>query len=154
MIEEDTRHLLEIIKDTLEYTVKRIDKWYKTHYEIDDVIRLIDNHLNEKRKKEKKMKRVISDTKSDVVSVDKFDTGKIYAVNHNGHVYKLVGTCAKNYCETSWIFKSVHSSILGSDGYYDTAKEAINAEINSGLNVWEFESVKEFAQWVLENVEE
>lgn len=100
------------------------------------------------------MKRVISGTKSNEVSVDKFDKLKIYAINRGGHIYKLTKTNSRDYREIYWIFKSVQNSVCGSNGYFNTAQEAIDAEIRAGCDVWEFESVKEFAQWLLKNVRE
>ena len=100
------------------------------------------------------MKRVISSTESNTISVDAFDAGKIYVVNHSGHVYKLVSVSNRLYDDERWIFKSIHDSQSGSRGYYDTAKEAIVAEICAEDDVWEFESVREFAQWMFDNVEE
>jgi hypothetical protein len=98
------------------------------------------------------MKRVVTGQESfRVVSIDQFDGDKIYAVNHNGHIYKL-DTLRIPYSKVWWIFKSLHNSICGSHGYHETAKKAIEAEYPT--TVYEFDSVKEFAQWVLDNAEE
>lgn len=98
------------------------------------------------------MKRVETRQKSNTVSIDQFDEDKIYAVNHGGYIYKLVTTHGINYDYKCWIFKSLHDCVGGSSGYHETAQQAIEAEYPTP--VYEFDNVKEFVQWVLDNAKE
>jgi len=81
-----------------------------------------------------------------------FDRFKIYATEHDGYIYKLSTAHDPNYPNTRWIFKALYDSVGGSTGYHATAQKAIEAEYPTP--VYEFDSVKEFAQWVLDNVKE
>ena len=98
------------------------------------------------------MKKVVIKQQTDTVLIDQFDGHKIYAANHNGCIYKLVSSNNPDYTDTKWIFKFLHDSVCGSTGYHDTAQQAIEAEYPTP--VYEFDSVKEFAQWVLDNAKE
>ena len=87
------------------------------------------------------MKQVIIQHPKETVPISQIDLNKIYATKSDDYIAKLV--CVSG----SWAFKALHSS-LDRCPSFTTAKQAMKSE---PYPVYEFDSLNEFAQWVLDN---
>lgn len=69
---------------------------------------------------------------------------KVYAIRVIDKIYKL------QHYNKGWIFGGLHCNFSWSPVEHETAEEAVDAHLQYG--VYEFDTLKEFLQWALEQI--
>lgn len=95
------------------------------------------------------MKKLIKEpVEVNVVHIDEINHYKIYAFADGGDVFKL------HEIDNTYAFIDMDTTCCLANGYFKTAREALNDTLKAGYTIYEFEDSEEFFKWALAHLHE
>lgn len=97
------------------------------------------------------MKRVVSGINCNITTLDHLNMDKSYGVKGTCGLYQAHYVVGSGVSGNSYCFLPLFKTDGWLSGTHRTLRGLLEDTINSGFEVFEFDNVKEFAEWILKN---